>query len=592
MQARAASPAVPIVFDAAGSWCFGWFHRALPPARRTGVVLCRPLGYEAMCTYQTYTVLAETLARSGFDVLRFDYQGTGDSAGGDADPDRVAAWVESITCAAAELKRIAGVKRLSLFGVRIGATLAVRAASRLEGVDSLVLWAPCVTGRAFTREMRAASAGGMNPPAGAQAEDIEALGFLYTAQTLRDLQALDCVHIDSPPARRALVIVRDDMPDEGPLPAAWREKGVDVSAEVLPGYSGMMVEPHKGVVEQASLDAIADWLLAAPLPPANASASETPTSAPRFVPRELPGGIRETPLWFGPAESLFGVLAQPPEGAGGPGRPDTALLFLNVGHNYRIGPNRLYVNMARSLAASGWRTLRFDLSGIGDSPGTAGPRKGNYYARDSAADVSAAIDRLQAEGCTKFWLMGVCSGSYVAFQAALADPRVNGQVLMNSRLLEWREGADETMWQASMQRHYKSTAFYRRALMQPQVYRRLLRGEVDVNGIARRVGTVIEARLKRAVGVLFHRAPREESVLSQARRISARGADTLVVMAAEDDGRDYIEFHFGHHGSRMAGDPNFRMIVVEGCDHTFSSGAGQRLLMETVRGHLAQKLAR
>jgi alpha-beta hydrolase superfamily lysophospholipase len=579
--------ATPIVFDAAGSWCFGWLHRAAGPARRSGVVLCRPLGYEALCTYQTYAALAETLARAGFDVLRFDYQGTGDSAGADADPDRVAAWVASIVAAARELKRLARVDALSLFGVRMGATLAVEAARELGGVDSLVMWAPCTTGRAFVRELRAASAASAQPPAGSQAGDMEALGFLYTAQTLHDLHAIDCVHIDARPAPRALVVLRDDIPGEGPLPAAWREEGVEVAALALPGYAKMMVEPHKGVVEQGSLDAIAQWLLAASPPGMQANA---PLALVAFPPRALPGGIREIPLRFGPAGSLFGVLAEPPDN-GSAVRRNTAILFLNVGHNYRIGPNRLYVHMARELAACGFRTLRFDLSGIGDSPGTSGPREGNYYVKGSDVDVSAAIDRLQAEGCTRFWLMGVCSGSFVAFQAALADPRVNGQVLMNSRLLEWQEGADENMWQASMQRHYKSTAFYRRELMRPQVYRRLLRGEVDVNGIARRVGTVIEARLKRAVGRLLHREPGEESVLSQARRITARGVDTMLVMAADDDGRDYIEYHFGHQGSLMAGDPNFRMIVVEGCDHTFSSRAGQQVLIDTVRRHLQQKIA-
>lgn len=577
--------ATPIVFDAAGSWCFGWLHRAVEPVRRVGVVLCRPLGYEALCSYQTYGALAETLARSGFDVLRFDYQGTGDSAGSDGDPGRVAAWVASIVAGAQELRRIAGVEALTLFGVRMGATLAVAAARELGAVDNLILWAPCTTGRAFVRELRAASAGSAQPPAGSQAGDMEALGFLYTAQTLHDLHALDCVRIDTPPAPRALVVLRDDMPGEGPLPAAWREKGVEVDTLTLPGYARMMVEPHKGVVEQDSLDAIAQWLLAVSAPGARA----LPLAPIEFTPRTLPGGIRETPLRFGPAESLFGVLAEPP--ADGPSaRRRTAILFLNVGHNYRIGPNRLYVHMARALAACGYRTLRFDLSGIGDSPGTSGPRQGNYYAKGSDVDVSAAIDRLEAEGCTRFWLMGVCSGSFVAFQAALADPRVNGQVLMNSRLLEWQDGADENMWQASMQRNYKSTAFYRRELMRPQVYRRLLRGEVDVNGIARRVGTLIEARLKRAVGRLLQREP-GDSVLSQARRIAARGADTLVVVAADDDGRDYIEYHFGQRGSRMAGEPNFRMIVVEGCDHTFSSRAGQHVLIDTVRQHLEQKIA-
>jgi len=305
----------------------------------------------------------------------------------------------------------------------------------------------------------------------------------------------------------------------------------------------------------------------------------------------LPDGIHEAPLAFGTDGSLFGILSEPSRAAAGAGRGDNAILLLNVGHNYRVGPNRLYVRLARALAACGYRVLRFDLAGIGDSRNGPPSRKGHYYAKDAAGDVSAAIDRLAAEGCTRFWLMGVCSGSFVAFQAAQADPRVTGQVLMNSRLLEWQEGAGEGMWQSSMQHHYKSTAFYRRALMRPQVYRRLLRGEVDVNGIARRVRTVIEARVKRAVSRLLHRGPRDESVLAQARRLGARGTDTLVVMAAEDDGRDYIEFHFGSGGARLADDPHFRMVVVEGCDHTFSSREGQKLLISTLRRHLEQRLA-
>ena len=52
------------------------------------------------------------------------------------------------------------------------------------------------------------------------------------------------------------------------------------------------------------------------------------------------------------------------------------------------------------------------------------------------------------------------------------------------------------------------------------------------------------------------------------------------------------EFHFGEGASRMDGDPNFKMVVVEGCDHTFSNGAAQQVLIETVRRHLQQKLSR
>lgn len=585
-----AGRAVPIVFDAIGSWCFGWFHRAAAPSRGVGVVLCRPIGYEAMCTYHTYTQLAETLSQAGFDVLRFDYQGTGDSAGDDADAGRVNAWLESTDRAVAELTRLAGVSRISLVGVRLGATLAAHAAARLGTVESLVMWAPCVSGRTFVRELRAAGAS-RQLPAATEPGAIEALGCLHTAQTLEELQALDCKRLAVAPARRLLIIGRDDMPGEGPLPAHYRTLGVDTQFENWPGYSRMMVEPHAGVVEQASLNGITQWLAAAPGPSAE-PVQAAPASVARTRIGVLPGGVREGPFTFGAKGSLFGILAEPGEVPGvadAAMRRQTAVLLLNVGGNYRVGPNRIYVKMARALAARGFPTLRLDLSGIGDSRDGDRTHTGSYYSLTSAADVRAAIDGLAARGCTRFYVMGVCSGSYVAFQTALADPRVTGQVLMNSRLLELRDGTGPDILQASMQLHYKSTAFYWRALMQPRVYRRLLRGEVDVRGIAARVRVLMQARLRRAMGGLFGRAPRE-SVLANTRRLSACGTHTLMVMGAEDDGRDYVEFHFGRQGSRLKGDPNFRMVVVDDCDHTFSSVDSQRIVIREVVAHLERRL--
>ena len=104
---RACAPgAVPIAFGEAHTRCFGWYHAPSQPARATGVVLCRPVGYEGTCAYETYTQLAERLADDGFAAIRFDYHGTGDSIGSDADPDRVAAWRACIASALEEIGRL------------------------------------------------------------------------------------------------------------------------------------------------------------------------------------------------------------------------------------------------------------------------------------------------------------------------------------------------------------------------------------------------------------------------------------------------------------------------------------------------------
>jgi alpha-beta hydrolase superfamily lysophospholipase len=136
----------------------GFYHP--PSARLSGVracaiVLCYPFGHEYTAVYQVYRQLAERLSAAGFPVLRFDYDGTGDSAGDDEDPGRLRAWLESIGTAIRLVQKQSGTEEVCLFGLRLGATLAYLAAREHRSVTSLVLWAPALTGKAYLREVRA-----------------------------------------------------------------------------------------------------------------------------------------------------------------------------------------------------------------------------------------------------------------------------------------------------------------------------------------------------------------------------------------------------------------------------------------------------
>lgn len=576
--------AVPIAFGAVQTRCFGWYHAPRSGLRATGVVLCRPVGYEGTCAYETYTQLAERLADDGFAVIRFDYHGTGDSIGSDADPDRVAAWQACIDAALDEVQRLAGTRQLALFGVRIGATLATRVASARGGVDSLVLWAPCASGRAFTRELRAAGTLRAHAPRPGDTggDDLETMGTLYTAQTLQDLQALDGKPGSPLPAPRTLFITRDDLPGAGPLPAAFREAGSDTTVVEWPGYAAMMAEPHETDVPATTLDGIIDWLRAGEPADAQPEPRAAGTDAP-LQRDSVFAGVREIPLLFGHEHGLFGILAEPEILDEAGGRAETAILMLNVGTNHRVGPNRLYVKMARAWAARGYRSLRFDLAGIGDSRSAAGYASNRLYSKGSTVDVGAAIERLSGLGVQRFILVGLCSGAYVAFQTALADPRVTGLVLINPRRLEWNEG--ETL-QSAMQRSYKSSHYYRRAMLEPATYKRLLKGDIDVRGIAGRLATLTRVRAARAARRLLGQAPGEENVLANMRLLSERGTDILLIVAEEDDGLDYLEYHIGPRGRHMSGQPNFRMLMVAGADHTLSQTESQQHVIEAVREHL------
>lgn len=128
--------------------------------------------------------------------------------------------------------------------------------------------------------------------------------------------------------------------------------------------------------------------------------------------------MTETPITFGPQQGLFGVLTQPRTDAGA----ECAFLMFNAGVVPHIGPHRMNVKLARALAKAGEVSLRFDLSGHGDSE--IAESSGGFL-EQAASDLQSAMDYLEQEhGVRKFALIGICSGAVSAFEAALKDPRV------------------------------------------------------------------------------------------------------------------------------------------------------------------------
>ncbi|MGH7928173.1 MAG: alpha/beta hydrolase, partial [Candidatus Binatia bacterium] len=75
--------------------------------------------------------------------------------------------------------------------------------------------------------------------------------------------------------------------------------------------------------------------------------------------------MREEALLLGKTRSLVGILTDPPEAKRSTRLP--GIILLNAGIIHRVGPNRMHVKIARTLAPMGFVVVRFDFSGIGDS---------------------------------------------------------------------------------------------------------------------------------------------------------------------------------------------------------------------------------
>lgn len=130
---------------------------------------------------------------------------------------------------------------------------------------------------------------------------------------------------------------------------------------------------------------------------------------------------------FGPRKSLVGIWTEPTDFAAGGARP--VALCLNAGLLHRVGPSRLYVQLARRLAALGYPAFRFDFSGIGDSDAPGDERA---YEERVVREVQAAMDFLAARfGAARFVPLGLCSGADAAHRAAVADARVAAAVFLD-----------------------------------------------------------------------------------------------------------------------------------------------------------------
>lgn len=219
---------IPCFFGDARHQLYGVYHPATgATTRRTGVVLCYPGPQEYRQAHWVYRRLAALLSERGVHVLRFDYYATGDSAG--ASPDgRLAHWVRDVRTATEELQDLAGIRRASLVGMRLGAAVAARAAADVDVVD-LVLWDPVVRGTDYLAALDAEHAAGLRdriyPVDGRTAPD-EVLGFVLPEPVREEIATVDLTVDGCGRPARVLIVAADEEPGYGVLDTALRARGI------------------------------------------------------------------------------------------------------------------------------------------------------------------------------------------------------------------------------------------------------------------------------------------------------------------------------------------------------------------------------
>ena len=570
-------------------------------------VICPPFRHEYVVSHLALRLLAEGLSRDGLPALRFDYLGTGDAAG-ETEDTTLELWIQSAGLAADEVRRRTQGSTVSLIGVRIGATVALQTALERRDVRSLVLWDPVLDGDAYLSGLRArqedwarmyAVTHWRGPPGG---ED-HFLGYPMSPALRESLEAVRPEGLRRAPARRVLIVA--SRPDSGvELVKSLEELGVAVELLMIPEADvwNQSVDIVVSTVPTGVLRDMRSWLARASHDRASEDTAslESPSSEPGVVGLQRAGSARWRPsveldqpveraVIFGEPGRLVGVLTQPPADhfSSEPDGSDAAhssatsvpasnrsstdspaVILLNAGLIHRAGPQRLWVRAARRLALGGRSVLRFDYSGVGDSP----PRQDHVPFHESRIlETRAAMDFLTEEtGHERFVLMGLCTGADYGFGTAMEDSRVVGLVLLDGypfRTAGWY------------------LRYYGRRMLSPRSWWRLLSGRYSFAGeLIRRVKP---ARGPRMGEELARQIPTRSEMAKDLRALVSRGVHLHFVytggLPAWYNYEGQFEAAFGRFGDRV------KVTYLGEADHVFTPPVCQQQLLDRLARWLGER---
>ena len=274
---------------------------------------------------------------------------------------------------------------------------------------------------------------------------------------------------------------------------------------------------------------------------------------------------------------LFGIL-HTPEG-GSPG--DVIVLLLSPGVKMRVGPQRLYLQLAETLVAMGLTVLRFDFHGLGDSEGVLPEEllKDVYNHIEVGRYVDDTIDAMdwvqRTYGCRRFLVSGLCGGAITGLLAGERDGRVVGLLGLGITPVLASRAADASRYMTVGQLEQQQKMYLRR-LLSPQAWFRLFTFQTDNYLIRRMVRHWVRKFLRRPAQPTVAAATEHDNANplfppAYFSMLSRRRPMLLVFGGSDRLHWEYQEKFVSRHRERIAAMPSLTEVhVVELANHVLS----------------------
>ncbi len=131
---------------------FAVTHEPKQAVRRGAFIFCHPFVEEKLWSHRAYVSFARNLSSLGYLVIRFDMRGYGDSSGDFIDISLAESIKDTLDVIDYVQRTYEDIEGISLFGLRLGATIAALVAEECNCISKLVLWEPVVRGDRYMQE--------------------------------------------------------------------------------------------------------------------------------------------------------------------------------------------------------------------------------------------------------------------------------------------------------------------------------------------------------------------------------------------------------------------------------------------------------
>lgn len=255
------------------------------------------------------------------------------------------------------------------------------------------------------------------------------------------------------------------------------------------------------------------------------------------------------------------------------------LILLPAGLKDRVGPHRLYVQVARMMASYGIAVLRLDAKGIGESDGELeGAFNGKHYRSIQnglfVSDCLLAMNDIDERmGRRQFILGGLCGGAISAqLVAAKSATQTADRVL---GVLSWSHVAvldSEAPGTSSTTRSevMSNSRSYVRKVLSPHAWQRIFRGESSFAAIFSNVTSMFSLLLEKMGFVRLHWANENPLFFSSFRQLQHADVQHLLIFG-ERDAR-WTAFKElvvdGFLGGALQG-KGYKIEVIEDANHEF-----------------------